>query len=828
MHAASQVADLVTTIVVLLLVSALTLVLSRRWRLPFTVLLVVVGVGLGLLADHGPQALRPLAEHDISPDVILFVFLPTLIFESAFNLDARLVRRNLAPILTLAVPGLLLSTAVIGGLLAATTPFGLVAALLLGAILSATDPVAVVALFRQLGAPQRLTVLVEGESLFNDATSLVLAGILVGVMTASQVDAGTLLDGLVRFVVVFTGGVLVGWMLALLCGWALGLCHGDGPIEITLTTVLAYLSFLVAEEVFHVSGVMAVVAAGMTLGGWGRLKISPSVRGYLEHFWEYMAFVANALIFLLVGLRVDLFALGGALDLLLLVVIAMLLARAVVIYGLLPLLDRLPGREAVGAPYRHVMFWGGLRGAVALAIVLSLPAFPEAPTFVALVTGAVLFTLLAQGLTIERLVRRLGLDRPPLADRLAREEALLAAKGLALTRIPELQQGGLFSARLAGRLHDDYQAARMALAEAVDRLRRAELDPEAELHLLFLRSLALERAHYLSAFARGHLSERACRDLVHSVDVQAEGLRHRGDLPEYTLHPPYETVTEACLRWLRRLLAHTALEERRTTSLVAFEYEEAWGRYQGSLRVLEDLERVARERALGGAAVAAVRERYRYWREQAVARIDETAAQFPEFVAAMQERLAGRLLLYAEREAIEAERENGTLPAGTAHELLDEVAERVEGLRGGDVAKLRFDPAELLGQVPLFRGLSDDDFARVAACLHAHTVPDGEVIVAEGAHDDSMYLIGRGVVRVARGDGAEEEDLARLFAGDFFGEMALLHHAPRTATCRAATPCALYELRRADFEALCAARPEIRAKVEAVDRARRERLGLGE
>ena len=825
MHAVSPVADLVTTVVVLLLVSAFTLALSRRWRLPFTVLLVVVGVLLGLLADHGPEVLRPLAEQDISPDVILFVFLPTLIFESAFNLDARLVRRNLGPILTLAVPGLLLSTAIIGGLLAATTPFGLVAALLLGAILSATDPVAVVALFRQLGAPQRLTVLVEGESLFNDATSLVVAGILVGVMTASAVDASTVFGGVVDFVVVFVGGVLVGWGAALLCGWVLGLCHGDGPVEITLTTILAYLSFLVAEELFHVSGVMAVVAAGMTLGGWGRLKISPSVRGYLEHFWEYMAFVANALIFLLVGLRVDLAALGGALDLLLLAVLAMLLARAVVIYGLLPLLGRLPGNDPVGTPYRHVMFWGGLRGAVALAIVLSLPAFPEAQTFVALVTGAVLFTLLVQGLTIERLVRYLGLDRPPLADRLAREEGCLAAKRLALTRIPELQRGGLFSARIAEGLQGSYAGARDELADAIDRLRRAELDANAELQLLSLRSLALERAHYLESHARGHLSERAARDLIHSVDTQSEALRHRGELPEFTLHPPHETLTEAGLRWLRRLFAHSALAERRTTSLVAFEYEEAWGRYQGSLRVLEDLERVADERALGGAAVDAVRERYRYWREQAISRIDETAAQFPEFVAAMQERLAGRLLLFAERESLEAEQRDGTLPAGIAHDLLDGVAERIEGLRGGDITKLQFEPTELLRKVPLFRDLSSEDFAHVAASLHAHTVPDGEVVVAEGEHDDSMYLIGRGVVRVSRHEPAGERDLARLFAGDFFGEMALLHHAPRTATCRAATPCALYELRREEFDALCTTRPEIRSRVEAVDRERREGLG---
>ncbi|MEX0941888.1 MAG: cation:proton antiporter, partial [Pseudomonadales bacterium] len=170
-HQVNHIADLVTGITILLLVAALSTMASKRMsKLPLTILLVFVGIAISALAEDVP-ILEPVANFELTPELVLFVFIPTLIFESAFNLDARQVGRNIWPILTMAVPGLLLSTAIIGLVMAWLTPFDLMVALLLGAILSATDPVAVISIFKQLGVPERLTILVEGESLFNDATS---------------------------------------------------------------------------------------------------------------------------------------------------------------------------------------------------------------------------------------------------------------------------------------------------------------------------------------------------------------------------------------------------------------------------------------------------------------------------------------------------------------------------------------------------------------------------------------------------------------------------------------------------------------------------------
>ncbi|GAB6043375.1 cation:proton antiporter [Endothiovibrio diazotrophicus] len=819
MEHAAHTADLVATVVGLLLIAAATLALCKRIKLPFTVALVLVGMGLSGAAAHGPAFLHPMVEYEVSPGVILFVFLPTLIFESAFNLDARQLRSNLLPILTLAVPGLILSTALIGVLVWLATPIELPAALLLGAILSATDPVAVISIFKQLGAPKRLTILVEGESLFNDATAIVAAKILVGVVAAGYFTADSAVGGAIDFFQVFLGGVLVGWLLALATGWLLGGVEGDPYIEISLTTILAYSSFLIAEEAFHVSGVMSTVAAAITMGGWGRTKISPSVADYLEHFWEYMAFVANALIFLLVGLRVDLGALAGSLDLLPWVILAMLVSRAVVVYGLVPLVGYFSA--PIHRAYQTVMFWGGLRGAIALAIVLSLE-FEFADTFVALAMGSVLFTLVVQGLTIEGLVKRLGLDQPPLADRLARVEGLLASKQRALARIPELQTGGLFSARVAERLTRRTDGEVERLLDQLAELRSRELGETEEQRLLFTRCLGTERSYYHELFSQGHLSERAYRDLGHSLDLQLDALRQERPLPGYTLHPPHGGWSRRISHWLvERGWELGGLADRLGLALIARDYEEAWGRYRGAARVIDTLAGMAAERGIDERRIAVIHECYRGWFEAARRRLDSIAAQFPEFVGAMQERLAGRLVVHAQEEVIEAEARAGTLPAGVAERVVEELEGEVRVLRGSDLSPLRIGPEELLRKVPFFATTPKAEFERVAALLKRRMVPDDEAIIRQGEMGESLFLIARGVVRVSRADDGGERDLATLMAGDFFGEMALLHHAPRTATCRAVTPCALYELKRHDFDALRSACPAIQAALEEADSERK-------
>ena len=220
---------------------------TTRITIPFTVGLVVTGMALAQIARFGGEIFAPLGNLRISSDVAFFVLLPTLIFEAAFKLDARALRENMVGVLLLAVPGLIVSTGLIAGVMVLATPLGWVEALLLGSILSATEPVPVISLLRRLGAPKRLTMLMEGESLFNDATAIVLARILTGILLIGVVANGTtVFQGALEFFVVFLGGILLGWASAVLVGMILGRVDGDTFIEVTLTTVLAYVSFLVA------------------------------------------------------------------------------------------------------------------------------------------------------------------------------------------------------------------------------------------------------------------------------------------------------------------------------------------------------------------------------------------------------------------------------------------------------------------------------------------------------------------------------------------------------------------------------------------------------
>lgn len=822
-HQGHNLADLVTGIVLLLLIAALTTMASKRFdKLPLTIALVLVGIIIAALGEFVP-AFSILSEFTLTPELVLFVFIPTLIFESAFNLDARQVGANIWPILTLAVPGLLLSTAIIGAIFSAFTPFDLMVALLLGAILSATDPVAVIAIFKQLGVPERLTILVEGESLFNDATSLVLATLLIGIVSAGAFSSGVIVEGVGEFFVVFLGGVLVGWLLAVAVGYTLGNIESDASVEITFTTILAYFSFIIAEHVFHVSGIMAVVAAGLTIGSWGKSKISPSTSEFMEHFWEYLAYVANVLIFLMVGLQIDLMTLWNSVELIIYVIIAMLISRAVVVFGLVPLVGKLPGSDPVQLAFQKVMYWGGLRGAIALAIVLSLPAsFEYKDTMIAIVMGAVLFTLIVQGLSIEQLVKVLGLDKLSVPDELAKLEGDKHAREEGLSRLDNLVRGGLFSQRISDNLRERCEQNLARLNEEISEL-HARMGEKDSLQILGMRCLAREKARYYELFSRGLINEWAYRELDHTVDVQLDEVRHHGLLPRAQVKAPITKTLSLWVFWMLDWIPgfHKVVEKFRTLNIIR-DYDVAWGRYRGANSVLSSIDELAGEGDTPEQIVEQIRTIYQDILQQNKAQIDEVADQYPEFVETMQEQLGQRLLLIAEHEAVEHAADLGMIQKGIAEEILKDQAERIRQLKKDDVsACFEIEITELLRKVPLFDGMDQEEFEDIGSFLRPRTIPRGTDIVRQGQEGGSMFLIARGIANVLMGeDNGEVHQVATLYAGDFFGESALLHGTPRNATVKAATPCSLYEMKRVDLDRICERYPKIRESVEAVDRER--------
>lgn len=829
MHEASPLVDVVAGLILLLVIAALISAIGKKIRLPFTVMLVLVGAVIAMAANTIPM-LDALHSLSLSPDIILYIFLPTLIFESSFNMDARQLWRNILPVLTLAVPGLLLSTGIIGGIVAYATGIPLTAALLLGAILSATDPVAVIALFKKLGAPQRLTILVEGESLFNDATAIVLATILIaGIGAEAGTESVTLAGATLEFLHVFLGGMLAGWLLGMVTSMILGMVRSDVYIETTLTTILAYASFMLAEQVFHVSGVVAVVMAGLTLGNWGRIKISPQVRHYIDHFWEYMAYVATALIFLMVGMRVNLNELWQSADILAWVVLGMLLSRALVIYGMIPLSNKIPKAATTSKDYQHVMYWGGLRGAIALAIVLSLPDFPYHDVFIAVVMGAVLFTLLIQGLSIEWLVAKLGLNKPPLADRIAVAEGKVTAIQLAISRLPELQRGGLFSGSIVGRLQEYCNKSLHEQQEALQHLRSDELDQKGEVILLYLRCYANEQAQYNDLFNKGHLSEGALRSLLGILVQQIESVKAQEEYKSIQHNSlPVRRMQKAFLHFIDKYLGRLNFVEQMRLEYIVLSYEESWGHYHACREVLKDLEKLESLTGIEDSVVNSVRAQYQHWQLLAEESINQMSEQYPEFVSAMQERLGMRLILLAEVQAIRDEASHGNLPHAMAEQMEDDLYLRLWSLRGQEITRLRVDPGELLKKVPFFAETSEEDFLALSKKMKRHSIAGGETVISQGERGDRLYLIARGVVRVSRVQDGESRDLTSLFAGDFFGEMALLHDEVRSATVVSVTPCTFYVLERKDVQEVMAIHPSIKIALERADQRRRmEQLSMG-
>ncbi|MDJ0591257.1 MAG: sodium:proton antiporter [Pleurocapsa sp. MO_226.B13] len=428
-------------ILVLLLVACLAAIAFKKIGFPYTVGLVIIGLVLSGLARN-IEALEVVNTFQLSEELILFIFVPPLIFESALNLDSRLLLRNLAPVLVLAVPGLLISTAIVGAIMAWLTPLSLGQALLFGSLISATDPVAVIALFKELGAPKQLAVLVEGESLFNDATAIVAFNIIFATIAAGTVGEDAIQQGVISFLTSFAGGIVVGAIFGYLMQYLLNLESDNALVVSTITTITAYAAFLIAEDVFEVSPVMAVVSAGLVIGWYKTNRLEAEVREYVGEFWEYAAFLANSLIFLLVAITASSFGffeqLSQTESLLItlgITIITVLIARAVVVFTLIPLVNLL-SKSTIPFSYQLVSYWGGLRGAVCLALALSINAdFPNRDLIVTLTLGIALFTLLIPGTTIGKLIQKLQLNRPSILDRLGKAFGLLLAKKATLKEV---------------------------------------------------------------------------------------------------------------------------------------------------------------------------------------------------------------------------------------------------------------------------------------------------------------------------------------------------------------------------------------------------------
>lgn len=805
--------ETVLILMLLLAIGMLAAGLFRRWPIPYTVLLVLIGLLLSGLATT-VSWLHPLARFSLTPDLVLFIFLPTLIFESGFNLDARLLIKNLAPVLALAVPALLVSTFIVGLGTAQLLPIDLGVALVFGALISATDPVAVVALFKELGTPQRLTILVEGESLLNDATAIVLFNILLGIALRGQFEAGDVIIAIASFFKVFLGGVLIGVLLGWLFGWLMGRLRAGTSAVLILSLVMAYVSFIVAEHGLHVSGVMAVATGAVTLAVYGVPRLPRETGTALAETWEFLALACNTLLFLMIGFVVDIWHVLARWDVILSIVGLLLAARASMIYTLVPLTTRLFRLPRVSYGERHIMWWGGLKGGLAIAIVLAVPAeLPGRQVLLDLTLGVVMFTLLVNAPTIRPLIAWLGLNRLTGEERAERAHAMEQARDRAQGSLQQLADAGILSrTSLRQSVHrlDEVLAGNGSDLSAAHRVRRFRLDALRR-ELLTLEDLYKGGViqYYTFLDLKGELGR--AREHVAGIDTEAPDAGK-------PVRNPFLRLEALLIRHLR--------EMDWAAGLLSY-YQDL----RLSHHLLKDVARILMARAaldlietdstIDAEPRRELVEAYRRRLRRLLDAVRDIQRNYPDFYAGFESRLAMRTALITALHKVEDEALHGSLGSKPRARLEQALSLSLAGIAPVSARPPDLRARELLEMIPLFRGLDVEALDSIAARMSPVNYLAGDTVIGQGEHGDALYVVVRGGLHVARqSPDGNEEALGELRDGDFFGELALLGEQVRSASVIASRASSLLRLRRRDVLDLAVRYPHVEQRLEEVRAAR--------
>jgi CPA1 family monovalent cation:H+ antiporter len=551
-------ANATLAIFVMLALSSLAIFWAKRVKLPHTVFLVVVGLVLGLLSFT--PTFHFFGEFKLTPELLFFLLLPTLIFESAYNINVRRMVEDTWIILLLSIVGLVVSTVIIGGALfyilawlGLGVPF--MVTLIFGALISATDPVAVLALFKEYGAPRRLSLIFEGESLFNDATAVALFLVLLEVARFGFHGFDTILDGTIAFSSMMLGGILFGVLVGGIFAKLVGLARENEVASITLTVALAHITFIGAEVLSHhlhfgdvhlpLSPIIATTVAALLMGNYGRSKIHPRAEEFVEKLWGEFAFIANSLIFILIGLLVATMPpLSSSILLVVLITIVVVaLARAISIYPVVALFNLAVSKpEQIPRSWQHLLSWGSLRGALAVTMVLLIPndlTFPgwnltmsPKDFLLALTVGCIVATLFIKAPTIQFLMRRLKLDTLTEIEEVEALEARALIHHEVTGRIKRYAERGYIDSTVANELLSQHETA---FKEICQSLRGDDTKQLAE-RVLRMFAIGIERRHLKELYHHNEVDEAVFRHLGGKLQLQQEAIEVGNLDPDMSLH----------------------------------------------------------------------------------------------------------------------------------------------------------------------------------------------------------------------------------------------------------------------------------------------------
>ncbi len=811
---------------VLTLVSLLV-PLAERLRLPHTVLLAIAGMGLGFLgtwitsSGHAFGVLGDIflgldkLEH--GTDVFLPLFLPPLLFTAGLTIDVRRLFDEIFAVLLMAIVAVLVCMAGVAGAVHLATGIDVMVCLLLGAIVSTTDPAAVIGIFRDVGAPKRLSILAEGESLFNDAVAIAAFGFCIeflvrqGDSDIAHAIAADVANPFVAFVREFIGGIVFGFAMARAAMVILPRL-GDSDAAIASVTVsLAYASYVVADHYLHISGVVAVVVAALTVAAYGPTHLHPRRWTALRQLWTQLDFWSNCLIFVLASMLAA--NVLGQITLLyvwalLAVAVGAFVARILVVFGMLPLLELSNLVQPVSTKYKVILVWGGLRGAVTIVLAMVAASDGRLSSTVrefaaVLATLFVLFTLFVNATTLGVVMRVLGLNK------LTRLELALRDRVLALSRINVAHRMQQIirehNVRVEG-IDADPISAGDAEIEAPPAELALDLGERMTVGLLTL--CTQERELYLEQFEQQTLSRRMVARLMARADRLVDAVRDRGT------EGYQQTIRDFALPdrafrlglWLQRRFGI----ERVLTERLADRFEMLMVQ-QDVLAELEAFNLHSISDLLGSDAEARLSEVIHDRRELVAHSLHALSLQYAGYAEAIRDRQLERAAIRLESAEYARRLRESIIGREVYADLRRQLNKRREAIADRPPLHLGLELAAMIARVPLFATLDEEAVAAVANRLRPVVALPDEKIIAAGGPPNAMFFIAAGDVTVVR-----QGSRIVLREGDFFGEQGLLGNRPRNADVISDGYCHLLMLHRRDFDRMLASRPEVRTEIEAV------------
>lgn len=800
---------LITTIIAsLFLVIGAAEPLAARLRLPYSVILAVLGVLIGVgatffLHTELTDALNPVAEAildlPIRSNVFLYVFLPTLLFQATLGMNLRRMIDDWVPILMLAVVAVVVATFSVGYALAWVSALPLAACLLIGAIVSTTDPSAVVSIFRSISSPRRLARIIEGESLLNDAAAIALFGLFMGFVMLGTPDP-ELGDALLRFPLLIAGGAITGWLCARVAVWIMALFGRHELAQISVSVALPYLAYIGAEQIVGASGVIAVVAAGLTLNLVAPGRLPPQSWTNLRELWGVLAHWAGALIFILAALLIprllEEVRIGDIL-LVAVVIVAAVVARMVILFGLLPLLTRLRLSPPVDRPYRVAILWGGLRGAVTLALALAVTESFRVPDDIQrvvgiLATGFTLFTLIVQGTTLRWVIGRLGLDRlSPIDEALSRQVVAVALQTVredlaSTTENYDLSRDIVRSEakRFGERLDEAVKTAEDS-ADILDRDRIA-------LGLIVLAGH--ERDTIIDRVRERTISARMAEKVMSDAERLIEGARSQG-------RSGYQRAARRSVAygkgfraavWLNRRLGISAPLAQMTTDRFELMLSQRL--------ILRDLGGFidGRIRRIHGRRVAELLHELLSRRIEAVeTALEGLRLQYPGYAEELERRFIRRTALRLEEREYMMMREDGLIGAEVYMSLMADLGARRAAAETRPKLDIALQRTALVRQFPLFAEFSDRALRQLARGLETRYANVGEAIIRKDSAAKRVFFIASGAVELESAG-----QTWRLGRGEMFGQMAILMQKSVRAEAKAIAPTTLLVLDEDRFRRL--------------------------